>query len=163
YWSRRYTYWGKISTYEQYYYTSYPNATIEECHQALAKDIDALSKTYNKNDNKYLKLKSYRDKLNKVSALLCRLVDYRTGSTSWLQFAKASVRTQVSRLESGQILGLRWGASTTGVVACAIRRWRAKYCLNHEAVTISISLSAIGDMVPYPVSPDFDCWYVRFS
>ncbi|CAG8496459.1 7539_t:CDS:2 [Funneliformis caledonium] len=147
----RYTYWGKISTYEQYYYTSYPNATIEERHQALAKDIDALSKTYNKNDNKYLKLKSFRDKLNKVSALLCRIVDYRTGSTSWLQFAKAF--SQVSRLASGQKLGLRWGASTTGVFACAIRRWRAKSCHNHEAVTISISLSAIGGMVPCGAMP----------
>ncbi|CAG8449158.1 10053_t:CDS:2 [Funneliformis caledonium] len=69
--------------------------TIEKLScSALAKDIDALSKTYNKNDNKYLKLKSFRNKLNKVSALLCRLVDYRTGNTSWLQFYEICLRSR---------------------------------------------------------------------
>ena len=61
--------YGKISTWEEFYYKNHPAVTVDECHQALRKDIDQLSWVYNENSNKGLKLKSFRAKLNQVSTL----------------------------------------------------------------------------------------------
>ncbi|CAG8493113.1 2474_t:CDS:2 [Funneliformis caledonium] len=98
----------KISTYEEFYYKSYQDETVEECHQALKKDIDALS----------------WNKLNKVSALCAEPRDYSlrklpVRSSSLLVITRQN--PSVSDFSGSQTLGLK--------------------------VTISISRSAVGDML----------------
>ncbi|PKY44681.1 hypothetical protein RhiirA4_419242 [Rhizophagus irregularis] len=51
---------------------------------------DRLTCVYDKNDNKSLKLKFFRNKLNRLVLFVQTSRICRTGSTSWLQFAKAS-------------------------------------------------------------------------
>ncbi|CAG8733148.1 12062_t:CDS:2, partial [Funneliformis mosseae] len=86
------------------------------------------------NDNRYLKLQSFRNKLNKVSALCAEPRDY--------SLRKFPVRQNpsVSDFSGSQTLGLKWCASKIWLLRMPFVRGRAKSCYNHHQLPSQLAV-----------------------
>ena len=69
YWLRRYTYWGNLSTWKEYYRKQNHYTTIDECYNSLDEDISVLLRIFHKDSNERMKLVNFWKKLQEVSVL----------------------------------------------------------------------------------------------